>query len=65
MLDSLPRRQRAVVVLRFYCDLSVADTATPLDLPEGTVKSQTSRGLAALRALAEQRDPRQERDRRV
>ena len=49
-LARIPPRQRAVIVLRYYCDLSVEDTATALRCSPGTVKSQTSRGLLALRA---------------
>lgn len=48
-LAALPARQRAAVVLRFYCDLSVEQTAGVLNCSTGTVKSQTSRGLDALR----------------
>ncbi|WP_199441343.1 SigE family RNA polymerase sigma factor [Umezawaea beigongshangensis] len=50
-LAALPARQREVVVLRFFADLSVADTAAAMRTSEGTVKSQTSRALAQLRAL--------------
>jgi DNA-directed RNA polymerase specialized sigma24 family protein len=42
---------RAVIVLRFFDDLSEADTAVALRCGIGTVKSQTSRGLARLREL--------------
>ncbi|MWA06815.1 SigE family RNA polymerase sigma factor [Actinomadura sp. LD22] len=48
-LAGLPPRQRAAVVLRFYCDLSVEQTADVLNCSTGTVKSQTARGLDALR----------------
>jgi RNA polymerase sigma-70 factor (sigma-E family) len=48
-LAHLPHRQRAVVVLRFYEDRSVADIASLLGLREGTVKSHLHRGLNRLR----------------
>ncbi len=50
-LAQVPPRQRACLVLRFFEDLSVADTARALGCTENTVKSQTSRGLDALREV--------------
>nr|CAA9359887.1 MAG: hypothetical protein AVDCRST_MAG46-3203 [uncultured Nocardioidaceae bacterium] len=52
-LAGLPPRQRACVVLRYFEDLSVADAAAALGCTEGTVKSQTSRGLDSLRSTFE------------
>ena len=48
-LADLPPRQRACVVLRYYDDLSVEAVAETLGCRTGTVKSQTARGLEALR----------------
>lgn len=50
-LLTLPRKQRAIVVLRHYADLSEKDVAATLGCSVGTVKSQNSRALARLRAL--------------
>ena len=49
-LRRLPKQQRAVVVLRYFADLSEHATADALRCSVGTVKSQTSRALAALRS---------------
>jgi RNA polymerase sigma-70 factor (sigma-E family) len=50
-LSKLPPRQRVTLVCRYYQGLDVAETAVALGCSEGTVKSQTSRGLVTLREL--------------
>jgi RNA polymerase sigma-70 factor (sigma-E family) len=49
VVQTLPRKARAVLVLRYYEELTEAETAETLGIAVGTVKSQTSRALAALR----------------
>jgi len=49
-LRRLPARQRAVLVLRYLCDLPDEEIADTLGISAGTVRSQAFRGLAALRA---------------
>lgn len=55
-LLALPRRQRAVLILRYFEDLSVEETAAVLSCREGTVSSQASRALAKLRVSVPQLD---------
>ena len=59
-LAALPRRQRAVVVLRYYEGLSEAETADALGCSVGTVKSQAARGLARLREVDAVNEPVEE-----
>jgi RNA polymerase sigma-70 factor (sigma-E family) len=49
----LPRRMREAVSLRYYADLSEAETATVMGVSKGSVKSYTSRGLALVAAALE------------
>ena len=65
LVQTLPKKARAVVVLRYYEELSEAETADALGISVGTVKSQASRALASLRDRAPQAlnptpDPREE-----
>jgi RNA polymerase sigma factor (sigma-70 family) len=53
VLRDLPDRQRAVIVLRYYDDMTEAAAAALLDCSVGTIKSQTSKAMATLRS-----DPR-------
>ena len=53
-MAALPERQREVLVLRYYADLSEAAIAGALGISPGTVKAHASRGLAALRPTLEQ-----------
>ncbi|GIH25599.1 DNA-directed RNA polymerase sigma-70 factor [Acrocarpospora phusangensis] len=54
-LAGLPRKQRAVLVLRFYEDLSDAEIAEVLGISRGTVRSHASHGLSRLRSVADLR----------
>ncbi|WP_433161862.1 SigE family RNA polymerase sigma factor [Kribbella sp. CA-247076] len=53
-LAKVPPRQRAVLVLRYWEDASIEQTAALLDCSAGTVKSQAARGLQTLRALLDE-----------
>jgi RNA polymerase sigma-70 factor (sigma-E family) len=53
-LRNLPGRQREAIVLRYYAELSEAEIAATMGISRGAVKSHTSRGMAALRAVLEQ-----------
>ncbi len=54
LLLTLPAKQRAVLVLRFYEDLTEAEVADVLGVTRGTVSRYVTRGLAALRARLEE-----------
>jgi RNA polymerase sigma-70 factor (sigma-E family) len=56
-LATLPKRQRAVLALRYLADLSETETAEALGCPVGTVKSNANRALATLRATGLLNDP--------
>lgn len=56
-LDCLPTKTRSVLVLRYWLDISEADTAEILGCSVGSVKSQASRGLARLRDVLRPRTP--------
>ncbi len=56
-LTTLPTRQRQVVVLRFFDDLSVDAVADVMGCSTGTVKSQSAKGLAKLRQALEATEP--------
>lgn len=56
-LARLPTRKRACVVLRYYLDLSEADTAAALGVSAGTVKSQTAKALRRLQRLLAEPGP--------
>ena len=57
LLTSLPRRQRAVIVLRFYEDMSEKDIAEALGISPGTVKSTASAAMTRLRTLVADDSP--------
>jgi RNA polymerase sigma-70 factor (sigma-E family) len=57
LLGALPPRRRAVLVLRYFCDLSVEEVAEAMGCSEGTVKSQTARALESLRASLGKEEP--------
>jgi RNA polymerase sigma-70 factor (sigma-E family) len=65
LLRELPHRQRAVLVLRYLCDLADDDVAATLGTSAGTVRSQAARGLASLRRRVRERGTDDEPDREL
>lgn len=59
-LARLPVKQRAVIVLRYWCDLSEQEIAEAMDISQGTVKSHAARAMAALREHVVQEGSRSE-----
>lgn len=59
-ISQLPRPQRAVLVLRYFEDLPLAEVAKTLGMPEGTVASHAHRGLRALRSSSQLIDLKEE-----
>jgi RNA polymerase sigma-70 factor (sigma-E family) len=57
-LRRLPQRQREAVVLRYYLDMTEEQTAQAMGVARGTVKSATSRGIAALARMLKEEDAR-------
>lgn len=57
-LGRLPAKQREVLILRYFSDLSVADVAAALGINQGTVKSQAARGLDKLRTVLNEESAR-------
>jgi RNA polymerase sigma-70 factor (sigma-E family) len=57
-LAGLPPKQRAAIAMRYWEDLSVAETARALGVTEGTVKASCARGLATLRAALQTQESR-------
>jgi len=57
-VEGLAPRQRATILMRYYYDMSVEQTAAALHITAGTVKSQTSRGLDTLRTALEKTEQR-------
>jgi len=55
LLNELPEKFRAVLLLKHYEDLSIKDIATVLNIPEGTVKSRLHKGIKQLTVVAEKR----------
>jgi RNA polymerase sigma-70 factor (sigma-E family) len=64
-LRRLPPRQRAVLVLRYFADLTEHEAAAILGCSVGTVKSQSSRGLAVLRTILQEQRGQAEADQNV
>jgi len=50
-INKLPDRQRETVMLRYYEDMTVADTASAMDVSPGAVKSHTARAIAKLEGV--------------
>lgn len=65
LLRELPHRQRAVLVLRYLCDLSDDEVAATLGTSTSTVRSQAARGLATLRRHVRERTTDDEPDREL